>query len=182
MTPMDMTNMNFNSTVFEASTFSEVKIIKHSKYSDHRGQLWTTFYESLSEIDGLKRLNFKHDKFAVNLKNVLRGIHGDHKSWKLVTVIHGSVFQVVVDCRIESDFYLKYETFELRGSDPTSILIPPGFGNAFLSMSDNSVYHYKLAYTGPYNDADKQFTVKWNDPRMNIPWPIKNPILSERDK
>ena len=182
MTLTGMTNMSFNSTIFEASTLPEVKIIRHSKFSDHRGQLWTTFDENLNGIEVLKNLKFKHDKFAVNEKDVLRGVHGDDKSWKLVTVIHGSVFQVIVDCRIKSDLYLKYETFELRGNDPTSILIPPGFGNAFLSMSETSIYHYKLAYHGAYNDADRQFTVKWNDPRINIPWPIKNPILSERDK
>lgn len=177
---MDMTNFNF--TVAEGSTLSDVKIIQHTKFSDHRGQLWTTFDECLKEISILKNLNFKHDKFAVNRRHVLRGIHGDSKSWKLVTVIHGSVFQVVVDCRITSDLYLKYETYELKGNEPTSILIPPGFGNAFLSISDNSVYHYKLAYSGSYNDADKQFTMKWNDPSIDIPWPIQNPMLSERDK
>lgn len=179
---MDMISMGFSGTITKASKLHEVKIIQHSKFTDHRGQLWTTFDENLNKIDVLNNLKFKHDKFAVNGKNVLRGVHGDNKSWKLVTAIYGSIFQVIVDCRIGSDSYLRYETYELCGNEPTSILIPPGFGNAFLSMSDNSVYHYKLAYTGSYNDADKQFTIKWNDPRMDIPWPIKNPILSERDK
>lgn len=182
MTITDMINMSFDSIIAESNTFSKVKIIQHSKFTDHRGQLWTTFDENLNKGEFLNNLKFNHDKFAVSGKHVLRGVHGDNKSWKLVSVIHGCVFQVVVDCRIESETYLKYETYELFGNDPKSILIPPGFGNAFLSLSDNSVYHYKLAYTGEYHDADKQFTLKWNDKRINIPWPVKNPILSERDR
>jgi dTDP-4-dehydrorhamnose 3,5-epimerase len=62
------------------------------------------------------------------------------------------------------------------------ILMPPGFGNAFLVTSDYAVYNYKLAYDDVYNDHDKQFTYKWNDKKININWPIKDPILSNRDK
>ena len=55
-------------------------------------------------------------------------------------------------------------------------------GNAYYVSSDNAVYHYKLAYDGDYIDADQQFSVKWNDERINVAWPTKEPILSERDK
>ena len=55
-------------------------------------------------------------------------------------------------------------------------------GNAYCVISDEAVYHYKLAYEGDYIDADQQFSLKWNDPTIGITWPIKNPILSERDK
>jgi len=66
--------------------------------------------------------------------------------------------------------------------EPKLILIPPGFGNAFLVLSEYSIYNYKLAYRGDYNDYDKQFTYKWNDERIGIDWPLNNPILSKRDK
>ena len=55
-------------------------------------------------------------------------------------------------------------------------------GNGFRVISDFAVYHYKLSYKGQYMDFDKQFTVKWDDPTLNIPWDIENPILSKRDK
>jgi dTDP-4-dehydrorhamnose 3,5-epimerase len=62
------------------------------------------------------------------------------------------------------------------------VLIPPGVGNGFLVLSKNSVFSYKWAYKGEYPDVEDQFSIKWNDKRLNIKWPIKNPILSERDK
>ena len=62
------------------------------------------------------------------------------------------------------------------------VLIPPGFGNAFLVLSNRSVFFYKWSYEGEYPDVKDQFTIKWNDPRVNINWPIEKPILQLRDK
>jgi len=124
--------------------------------------------------------------FIVNLhtikKNVLRGIHGDFKSYKIVQCVYGKIFQVVVDCRKDSPNYLKYDSFELSHNNPKLIVIPPGFGNAFQVLNDFAIYNYKLAYIGNYNDFDQQFTYKWNDKIININWPIKTPVLSNRDK
>jgi dTDP-4-dehydrorhamnose 3,5-epimerase len=61
------------------------------------------------------------------------------------------------------------------------ILIPPGMGNAFYVKSSSAIYHYKLAYSGNYIDADEQFTIAWNDPLLNIKWSTNDPILSKRD-
>ena len=129
-----------------------------------------------------EELFFKHDKFSISNQNVLRGIHGDEKSWKLVTCVFGAIQQVVVDCRKDSDTYTLYESFNINEDNQISILIPPRLGNAYYVNSANAVYHYKLAYDGEYIDADKQFSYKWNDPVFNIKWPTNNPILSGRDK
>jgi len=112
----------------------------------------------------------------------LRGIHGDHKSWKFVSCVSGYIFQVAVDMRKNSETFLEWEAFNLGGSNREMILLPPGVGNAFYVTSDNATYHYKLAYDGDYADVDDQFTVAWNDPRINIVWPTTDPILSERDR
>ena len=112
----------------------------------------------------------------------LTGIHGDFDSYKLVECLYGKIYQVVVDCRENSPTFLQYDSFILNHLNPEMILMPPGFGNAFLVTSDYAVYNYKLAYDGIYNDHDKQFTYKWNDKKININWPIKDPILSNRDK
>ena len=160
----------------------EILIIKPDIFIDHRGFLFTDYLESffLKELKFSEKFN--HSKFAYNNKGVLRGIHGDFDSYKLVNCVYGKIFQVVVDCRQESTNYLKFQEFELDHEDPKLILIPPGFGNAFQVISDYSIYNYKLAYPKEYNDYDQQFTFKWNDKRIGINWPIKNPVLSNRDK
>ena len=162
--------------------FSEVKIIKPDVFKDNRGFLFTDYLDSYFKEEFTPSRNLVHSKNAYNNAKVLRGIHGDFDSYKLVECLYGEIYQVVVDCRENSPTFLKHDSFILNYLNPKMILMPPGFGNAFLVLSDNAVYNYKLAYSGSYNDYDKQFTYKWNDKRININWPIKDPILSNRDK
>lgn len=167
--------------IYKSKTLDEVTIIIPDTFHDNRGSLYTTYLKD--KFEGLlpQNISFVHDKFAVSKKNVLRGIHGDFFSWKLISCVHGKIFQVVVDNRKESKTFLKHFGLFLDGSSPKSVLIPPGFGNAFQVLSHNAVYNYKLAYSGNYRDANEQFTLKWNDERISIDWPNKNPILSQRD-
>ena len=159
-----------------------IKIITPSTHREDRGEIWTS-YSSIA-LDKLlpKNLRFKHDKFSRSHFNVIRGIHGDKKTWKLISCVHGNIFQVVVDMRTASRTFLKWHSFELSQEDNRMILLPPGVGNAFYVKSSHAVYHYKLAYEGEYFDANKQFTVAWNDPRLKINWPTNQPFLSKRDK
>ena len=167
--------------VKSSEKISGLKIIIPSCYSENRGEIWTSY--NTSQIGALlpDNLSFKHDKFSISKYKVLRGIHGDHKSWKLVSCVAGKILQVVIDMREYSDTYLQHQCFELGYSNHQMILIPPGLGNAFFVKSEFATYHYKLAYQGNYVDAEDQFTVAWNDPRININWPSNEPILSERD-
>ena len=165
-----------------SSKIEGLTIITPSAFTERRGSIWTSYHR-----DDLKHLipdeiDFKHDKFSTSFKNVLRGIHGDNKSWKMVSCIEGSIKQVVVDMRKNSETYLNWEGFDLGADNRSSILLPPGMGNAFYVKSDIAIYHYKLAYEGDYIDHEDQFTIPWNDPRINIQWPSYNPILSDRDK
>ena len=167
--------------ISEPKILKEIKVIRPTISKDQRGNIWTSFLKN--EIEKLlpKDLHFIHDKFSYSKKNVLRGIHGDEKSWKLVTCVYGDIFQVVVDCRKESSTYKKSESFNINGENLVSILIPPRFGNAYYVKSEKAVYHYKLAYEGEYIDVNEQFSYKWNDPLFNIRWPTEKPILSSRD-
>ncbi len=168
-------------SVIESNVLPGLKIIKPSVFEETRGSIWTSYVtDSLGSLLP-SDLFFKHDKFSKSNANVLRGIHGDHMSWKLVSCIHGQIMQVVVDMRTSSKTYLKWESFDLGNLNRSMILIPPGMGNAFYVTSSSAIYHYKLAYSGDYIDAEEQFTVSWNDPRINIKWPTSDPILSERD-
>lgn len=158
--------------------FKEIKVIEPDCYSDYRGDLWTLWKED-ETFPGVK---FNHDKVSTSRKHVLRGIHGDKKSTKLITCLHGEIYFVIVDNRPGSETYLQWDWMMLTGASKKSVLVPPGFGNGFLVMSDESVFHYKWSYEGDYPDVKDQFTIKWNDPRISIDWPIKEPILQMRDR
>uniref|UniRef100_UPI004048A433 dTDP-4-dehydrorhamnose 3,5-epimerase family protein n=1 Tax=Algoriphagus sp. TaxID=1872435 RepID=UPI004048A433 len=156
--------------------------VEFDPFKDDRGLLFTTFLKG--KFNTLfPGLDFVHDKFAANTaKGTLRGIHGDDKSWKLVSILHGSAYQVVVDRRKESSTFGKVYDCILSADKPTALLLPPGCGNGFQTLEHNTLYHYKLAYSGQYNDAENQFTIPWDSDTLNINWPIKNPILSKRDR
>jgi dTDP-4-dehydrorhamnose 3,5-epimerase len=145
-------------------------------FTDYRGDLYTIWKDD--DFD----LNFNHDKVSTSRKHVLRGIHGDNKSWKLVTCLYGEIYFVIVDNRESSDTFLQWESMMLTDRNRRQVLIPPGVGNGFLVMSHRSVFHYKWSYEGEYADVNQQFTIKWNDPIVGVDWPIDNPILSRRDK
>ncbi|MCR8679290.1 MULTISPECIES: dTDP-4-dehydrorhamnose 3,5-epimerase family protein [Campylobacter] len=166
----------------ESKKLKGVYIITPSKFQDLRGEIWSA-YSSEALLKLLpKGLSFVLDKFTLSKPNVLRGIHGDHKSWKLVTCVTGEIHQVVVDCRKDSPTYLQYEKFIINSDNQKLILIPPYFGNAqYVSSKCDSMYYYKWAYEGEYVDASDQFTFAWNDPRIAIDWPTNTPILSNRD-
>ena len=156
--------------------FSEINVFQPEVYTDYRGELWTTWKKENFDLD------FNHDKVSTSRKNVIRGIHGDDKSWKLVTCLYGEMYFVVVDNRPDSDTYLKWDYIILNDKNRKSVLVPPRFGNSFCVLSEYMIFMYKWSYPGEYPDTDDQFTLKWNDSRININWPIENPILSERDK
>lgn len=155
-----------------------IKIIKGSIFSDKRGKLWTSWEKNKKIFK-----SFNHDKFSISKKNVLRGLHYDNKTWKLISCVYGKVFFAVVNCKQTSKDYLKTFTTILNENDNIQILVPPGYANGHLCLSKKCVFHYKLSYKGKYSDIDKQKVIKWNDSRLNINWPLrKNLITSARDK
>ena len=173
--------MSIEFDIQESTEISRVYILTPSVSEDVRGNIWTSFLKG--EVEGLlpEGLFFKHDKFSTSKHNVLRGIHGDTKSWKLVTCVHGEIQQVVVDMRKNSPTYKQWQDFNISKDNQQLILIPPNMGNAYYVNSSEAVYHYKLAYDGDYIDADEQFSINWNDDSIGIKWLSDNPILSNRD-
>ena len=84
---LDLINMSFEKQIKHSGVFEDVITVRHSNFDDFCGKLWTTFDTFLDEyFKSCRMLDFCHDKFAYNNKNVLRGIHGDFKTWKLVSV------------------------------------------------------------------------------------------------
>lgn len=155
----------------------KLKIYNDSIFKDNRGFYWTSW----NSRGFHKGLAFNHDKFSISKKNVLRGLHGDPKAEKLISCVYGKVFFVVVNYNKKSKEFKKYKTIILNHTKNRQILIPKNYLNGFLCLSKKCVIHYKLKYKGDYNDVEKQISVKWNDPTINIKWPKRKYILSIRD-
>jgi len=161
-------------------------VIQPSVYYEQRVSISTTYHSDYYEKilpanDRNNGLRFKHDRFSKSKKNVLRGLHYDDKTWKLVSCLHGKIYLVVVDLREKQPNYGKWESFILSPETSTQVLIPPMFANGHYVFEDDSIFSYKMAYSGQFNDVDKQKTVKWNSTNLNIDWPCTNPIISKRD-
>ena len=175
--------MSYKDFIVERSSIiPDVMIIKPSVFWDSRGNIYTSFNEDFYDEFLPAKLDFKHDKFALSKHNVLRGLHGDNKTWKLVSCVFGEIYEVVVDMRPESSTYMKWDAFELKADDYKQVLIPPNFVNGYYVKSEEAVFHYKLAYDGNYIDAEEQMTFVWNDKQIGIDWPCTEPILQSRDK
>ena len=155
----------------------EIKYFHSKVFKDSRGKIWTSWDKNF-----FRNIKFNLDKFTTSKKNVLRGFHGDTKSWKLVTCLKGEILSVIVDYRKNSKNYLKYTKIKMSEKNRISVLIPPNFLNSWLCISKECLYQYKYSFEGKYNDVKDQISIKWNDPKINFRWPIKKPILSKRDK
>ena len=155
----------------------KVKVFKNSSFKDNRGYYWTSWKKGI-----IKNVIFNHDKFSLSRRNVLRGLHGDKKMWKLVSCVYGKFFIAIVDLNKNSKSYLKCRTWILSQKNNIQLLIPPNYINGHYCLSDYCLFHYKLSYSGSYSGHRQQFSIRWNDPKINIKWPSKRPILSARDK
>ena len=112
------------------------------------------------------------------MRGVLKGMHGDAGTYKLVQCVYGSVYAVILNCDETSADFGKWQSFVLSAENKHQLYIPPMYGNGYYVLSDTAVYAYKQStYYGDY----PQFTYKWNDPRFNINWPDDTVIVSERD-
>ena len=152
-------------------------IVPPTIFEDYRGLYIETYNEKLYNKAGID-IKFVSDSFIISDKYVLRGIHGDEKTWKLVNCLHGRFYIVIANCNESSVDFGKWASFTLSETNRKQLLVPPKHGIAHLILSEKVVYHYKQS---TYFEDKKEFTYRWDDPKFNIFWPIKNPILSEKD-
>lgn len=164
---------------FYKTSLSKVYLIEpFTNFTDHRGN-YAEIFNKKKFNQNFRKIKFVEDDISTSKYKVLRGIHGDFKTCKLVSCLFGSFFLVVVNNIRRSKEYLKHTTFILSDKNRKQVLIPPGFGNAHLVLSKTAIFHYKQS---EYYNRNRQFTLKWNDPKLKIKWPLRNPILSKRDK
>lgn len=162
----------------EDTNLDGVKKIIPSIFQDHRGsyvEIYNKYFMQENQIN----IDFLQDDISTSHKNVLRGIHGDKKTYKLVSCLYGSFQLIIVNNDEKSSQYKKWTSFEISSQNRIQILIPPKFGNGHLVLSDFAIFHYKQ--NTEYN-RESQFTIKWNDPCYKFKWETDNPILSKRDK
>ena len=154
--------------------FKDLLVFKSQNFYDKRGFLREVTYEKYLN----KKLIFTI--VSKSKKNVLRGLHMQTKKMqgKYVSVLKGKVLDVVVDMRQKSKTFGKHYKTILSEKNAKSIYIPPGFSHGFLALENESIVLYSCTN---YRNAKSETTLKWNDGDLKIKWPIKNPILSEKD-
>jgi len=162
---------------------SEVICFKQNIFTDSRG----SFEESYNKLVMKKILkkNFKihQQNISISKYGVLRGIHYQTKNIqaKIIRVVDGKIFDVVIDLRKKSESFGKWKSFILSSNNRKQLYIPEGFAHGFLSMKEKTIIQY---FTNNAWDKNSENTILWNDPSLKIKWPkIKSKILiSKKDK
>ena len=156
--------------------FSGLKVIQSKSYRDNRGLFKEDYKKKI-----LKNKNFVFGCTSRSKKNVLRGLHLQTKysQEKYVSVLKGAIIDVVVDLRKKSKTYGKHYKIILSDENAKSIFIPAGFAHGFLALQTENIIYYTCTN---YRSAKHEVGILWNDKDLKIKWPIKNPIISKKDK
>ncbi|MBU0988145.1 MAG: dTDP-4-dehydrorhamnose 3,5-epimerase [Proteobacteria bacterium] len=167
--------MNIIKTSLEGVLIIEPKVFK-----DARGFFMETFHQNRYADAGIVQ-NFVQDNLSYSVKNTIRGLHYQirHAQAKLIQVVTGEIFDVVVDIRTGSPTFGQWVGFHLSEHNKRQIFIPAGFAHGFCVFSETVHCLYKCSdYYIPADEGG----ILWSDPGINIDWPIKGPIISEKDK
>jgi dTDP-4-dehydrorhamnose 3,5-epimerase len=157
-----------------------VLVVEPKVHQDPRGYLFESFRADVLTAAGIPA--FVQENQSLSTRATLRGLHYqlDRPQGKLVRVLHGAVLDVVVDIRVGSPTFGRWLAEELSAENHRQLYVPPGFAHGFQVLTDVGEVFYKC--TDYYSGAADQRGVAWNDPGLGIPWPISEPILSEKDR
>lgn len=169
--------MKLIKTIFEDAYLVEMKINK-----DHRGFFMESYNEKLFIEHGLS-FNFIQDNHSLSVESgTIRGLHYQLEPYaqtKFIRVTQGVAFDVIVDIREGSPTYGKWQSFILTADNRRQLLFPKGFAHGYCTLVENTEVQYKV---DNYYSPDHDCGIRWNDPDLNISWPVRDPILSEKDK
>jgi len=162
-------------------TLEGAKLIEPVVHGDHRGFFMESYNGKLMHENGIKH-NFIQDNHSHSAEpGVLRGMHyqlNPKAQTKLIRVISGSIYDVIVDIRKDSPTFGQWQGFILSDANKRQLLVPQGFAHGFCTLAANTQVIYKVdEYYSPEHDRG----IAWNDPSLNIDWPVSNPVLSDKD-
>ena len=157
-----------------------LKLILPRVFRDERGFFFESYCYPLLAKSGID-LSFIQDNVSFSHKGTVRGLHFQSSPGqaKWVLCVQGAIWDVAVDIRPESPTFMQWEAVELDDQNHKQLFIPKGFAHGFCVLSSTARVHYKVS--APY-DPKTERTIRWNDPDLKIPWPVKNPLLSPRDQ
>lgn len=157
-----------------------VIFIEPQIFGDKRGWFYESWNKKRYVSAGITE-DFVQDNVSYSSYGVLRGLHYQkpYTQGKLVTVQCGKVWDVVVDLRRSSPTFGKWRGFTLTGEKKEQLYVPRGFAHGFCVLSETALFQYKC--TDDYS-PQSEHGVMWNDETLAIPWPVKNPLISEKDK
>ena len=163
----------------EKTKLDGVLVIKPETFEDTRGFFLESFNKDRYREAGIN-FDFVQDNHSHSTRGVLRGLHYQKTKpqGKLVRVVRGEVFDVAVDIRNGSKTFGQWEAIMLSEDNKTQFWVPPGFAHGFVVLSETADFEYKCT---DYYDSSDENSLLWNDPDLDIDWPIKNPILSRKD-
>jgi dTDP-4-dehydrorhamnose 3,5-epimerase len=164
-----------------ATSIAEIKILEPIVFGDDRGFFIESWNSATFKAVGIDA-QFVQDNHSRSMRGVLRGLHYQikHAQGKLIRVVTGSAFDVVVDIRKTSPSFGKSVSVELSAKNKRMLWVPPGFAHGFLCLEDGTDFLYKCT---DFYAPEHEKTLLWNDPALRIDWPLKNitPILSDKD-
>ena len=165
---------------FSDTSLPGVFLIEPPRFEDSRGFFMETYHEKKYAGIGIRR-RFVQDNHARSRQGVLRGLHYqmNHPQAKLVYVVTGEIFDVAVDIRYGSPTFGKWVGVRLSGENRRQIFIPEGFAHGYAVLSKTADVIYKCSDL--YAPED-EFGILWSDPAMGIAWPVKDPVISEKDQ
>ena len=165
---------------FKRLSIHDVILVEPQSFSDDRGFFFESFKESDFFSNGIDK-KFVQDNFSHSVNGVIRGLHfqkAPKAQAKLVTVLKGKIFDVAVDIRKNSPTYGKWVSEILSDNTHNLLYVPEGFAHGFCVISDEADVLYKVS--NEYSQEHER-SIIWNDPKLDIQWPIKKPIISNKD-
>ncbi len=158
----------------------EVLLVEPQVFGDRRGYFLETYQQERYAAAGIDAA-FVQDNISFSQQDILRGLHFQHPRGqaKLVQVLQGEIFDVAMDVRRGSPTFGRWVGVTLSSAEPRQLYIPKGFAHGFCVLSPTALFSYKC---GDYYAPSCENGICWNDPDLGIDWPVRHPVLSEKDR